>query len=122
MNKKIIGTILGVIGTCLWFMPLAQIEFMGMNMYQSGSHIGGIAYLLIFATLAYSVLSWIEQHIPRVIAAAVALAICGLFFVQAGSSAMWGLYGLIVVNIACVVLAAIDIKSSKSTVVSATTE
>ncbi len=108
MNGKVIGTILGVVGVFLWFMPLIYVSFMGIDAYQAGNHIGGIAYLLLLASLAYAVLSWIEQHVPRIIAASVALAISLLFIVQAGSSAAWGLFGLIVVNVAGIIAAIRD--------------
>lgn len=113
MNGKILGTILGVAGVLLWFMPLVYVNFMQVDAYQAGNHIGGIAYLLLLASLAYAVLSWIEQHVPRIIAASVALAISLLFLVQASSSAAWGLIGLIVVSIAGIVVAVIDNKAPK---------
>jgi hypothetical protein len=103
MNKKNIGTILGVAGVLLWFMPL--INLMDMNMHQAGNHIGGIAYLMLFASMSYAVLSWLEQHVPRMIAASVALAISLLFLAQVGSSAAWGLYGIIGVSFIGLVIA-----------------
>jgi len=113
MNPKIVGTVLGIIAVFLWFMPLANVKFMGMAVYQAGNHIGGIAYLLLLASFAYVILSWMEQHVPRIIAASVATAICLLFLVQAGTSVAWGLMGLIVVSIASIVLAVRDNKSLK---------
>lgn len=113
MNCKIIGTILGVVGVLLWFMPIAYVSFMDADAYQAGNHIGGIAYLLLLASLAYAVLSWIEQHVPRIIAASVALTISLLFLAQAGSSAAWGLFGLIVVSVAGIIAAIRDNKVSK---------
>lgn len=113
MNGKVIGAILGVAGVVLWFMPLANVDFMGIGAYQAGNHIGGIAYLLLSASLAYAVLSWIEQHVPRIIAASLALAISLLFMAQLGSSAAWGLYGLIVVSITGIVVALRDNKALK---------
>jgi len=113
MNPKIIGTALGVVGVLLWFMPLVSIQFMGLNVYQAGHHIGGIAYLLLLASLAYAILSWMELHVPRIIAASVATAICLLFFVQAGMSTDWGLMCLTCVSIASIVLAVRDNKSPK---------
>lgn len=110
-TRKIIATVLGALGILLWFMPLAYVGDMGY--YQAGNHIGGIAYLLLFSFLAYGVLSWIEQHIPRIIAASVALAICLMFLFQAGGSAAWGLLGLIIVSIAGIALAGYDIKAIK---------
>lgn len=114
MNGKLVGTILGVIGAFLWFMPLANIEFMDMNVHQSGNHIGGIAYLLLLASLAYSVLSWLGQHIPRIIAASLAVAISLLFLVQAADSAAWGLRGLFVISAASIFIAVLDVRQSKT--------
>lgn len=110
-NRKITGTILGVFGIILWFMPMAYVDFMGEEAYQAGNHIGGIAYLLLFASLAYAALSWFEQHIPRIIAGTVASLISLLFVIQAGSSGAWGLYVLMLVSIVSIALAVRDQKS-----------
>ena len=109
MSGKIIGAVLGVVQLFLWFMPLAYVND---SMFQAGNHIGGIAYLLLFAALAYSVLSWMDLHIPRIIAASASLAICLLFLVQAGGSAAWGLYCLILTCIVGIVIAVNDNKVS----------
>lgn len=114
MNSKTLGTVLGVAGVVLWFMPLAYVTFMDQEAYQAGNHVGGIAYLLLLASLAYAALSWMEQHVPRIIAGSVALAISLLFLYQAGSSAAWGLFGLIVVSIAGIVLAVRDNKAPRA--------
>ena len=116
MDKKVVGLILGIVGVFLWFMPFIRVNMFGFVGYQSGTHIGGIAYLLIAASLAYSVLSWLELHIPRIAASAVALAICLLFIVQAGSSAAWGLWALTIVSIVSVALAAKDNQLSKKAI------
>ena len=108
MNTKITGTILGVVGMCLWFMPLAHVNFMGMDGFQTGIHIGGIAYLMLFAFLAYAVLSWLQQPVPRMIAATVAAGVGVLFMVQAGASMAWGLIGVVVTSLVGFVLAVRD--------------
>lgn len=108
MNGRIVGALLGVAGAFLWFMPLAYIQFMGIDAYQAGHHIGGIAYLMLLALLAYAMLSWIDQHVPRIIAAAVALAVSLLFLVDAGSSSAWGLIGIVAISIAAVITAMRD--------------
>ena len=113
MGGKTIGAVLGVVGVFLWFMPFAEVGFMGMNAYQAGNHIGGIAYLLLFSSLAYAALSWMEQHVPCVIAASVALAICLLFAVQAGTSVAWGLIAFIVISTTSIVLALWNILTAK---------
>ena len=108
MHKKIAGTVLGVVGMCLWFMPLAYVDFGGMQAFQTGSHIGGIAYLMLFASFAYAALSWMEQHVPRIMAATVALAVGLLFMAQAGGSMAWGLIGVVVCSLVGFVLAVRD--------------
>lgn len=98
MNGKILGTILGAVGVVFWFMPFAQIHFMDMDLYQTGQSVGGIAYLLLVACVLASALSWIGMQPPRIIVTGIALAVCLMFHVQAGASALWGLYGLTAVS------------------------
>lgn len=112
MNTKLAGTLLGVAGTLLWFMPFVHLQWMGTNAYQTGQHIGGIAWLLLFACFAYAVLSWMGQHVPRIIAAAVALAISLLFLAQVGEAAGGGLLGIIACSMAGIWLAIRDKRRS----------
>ena len=112
MNKKTIGMLLGVAGVILWFMPLAYVNmgefsraFQGMKMYQTGHHVGGIAYLLVISFAVYTVSSWSLNKQVSIVSAAVALGISALFFLQAGSSVAWGLISLVVVSIASLILA-----------------
>lgn len=111
MNPKIFGTTLGALGMCLWFMPMVYFDMMGTEAYQAGNHIGGIAHLLLVSSLAYAVLTWMDQHVPRVIAAAVGLAICLLFLIQVGSAAAWGLMALVVLNVLSAALALRDMNT-----------
>jgi hypothetical protein len=97
MNAKLIGASLGALGALLWFMPLAYLNA-DQTFYQTGEHVGGIAYLLLLSSLAYSALAWTQQYIPSIIAASLAFAICLLFLAQAGASVAWGLIALIIVN------------------------
>ena len=110
MNGKIIGAVLGVVQLFLWFMPLINLNE-DSSMQQAGNHIGGIAYLMLFAAFAYSVLSWMELHIPRVIAASVVLAISLLFLVEMGGSTAWGIYFLILTSVVGIVIAVKDNKA-----------
>ncbi|EJL6898298.1 hypothetical protein ACUFKR_003687 [Vibrio cholerae] len=118
MDKKVVGLILGIVGVFLWFMPFVKVEMFGFIGYQNGTHIGGIAYLLIAASLAYSILSWFELHVPRIVAAIVSSAICSLFLVQAGSSTQWGLIALAAVSLISVYLSVKDHSLIKKTPVS----
>lgn len=117
MDNKVKGVLFGVAGIVLWFMPLAAWDqvFMGQSitMHQAGHHIGGIAYLLLVASIAYAALSWFAQHQLRIIAGCIAVGISLLFLVQAGSNAAWGLLALIAVSGAGVWFAILDNKKSK---------
>jgi hypothetical protein len=113
MNEKLIGTLLGVAGVLLWFMPLAHIDLMGVEGYQSGATVGGISYLLVLSSLAYAFLSSIEQQVPRVITASIASVICFIFLVQAGTTVAWGLGLLTLVSLVSLVLALGDNKVKK---------
>lgn len=114
MDNKMKGVLLGVGGLVLWFTPFAYVDFMGMNAYQAGQHIGGIAYLLLVASIAYAALSWVEQYQLAVVAAGVATGICVLFALQAGTAIAWGLILLLILSIVSIVFA-VRSKKAKST-------
>ncbi|GLI53366.1 hypothetical protein [Thermodesulfovibrio yellowstonii] len=117
MNRQILGVVIGVVGILLWFMPLVswQQEFMGVyqNLYQTGYHIGGIAYLQLLSMFAYSFFSWFRLNPLRIISSTLSLLICLLFLFQVLSNAGWGLIGLIIISIAGIVLALRDNKIMK---------
>ena len=69
-----------------------------MDFYRTGSHIGVIAYLLLLSSLAYAVLSWVAQPMPRVIVAALSTLLSGFFWLNAGEEAAWGLVWLCTVS------------------------
>jgi len=112
MDKRMIGVTIGVAGMFLWFMPFASWteKFMSepTRLFQTGQHIGGIAYLLLFSMFTYSVFSWLKLHPLRILAGALSLLICLIFFVQIGSKIGWGLIALILVSILGTFLAIID--------------
>ncbi|MBJ6798530.1 hypothetical protein [Geomonas propionica] len=115
MDHKTKGVVLGLAGVILWFMPLVNLGFMGLDLYQTGTHIGGIGYLLLTASATYAALSWFEQHQLRIIAAGIATAIGLMFLVQFGDRAAWGLYLLIVVSgVSCIVAYCDEQKRKKS--------
>ncbi|MEJ2766006.1 hypothetical protein VV869_18800 [Photobacterium sp. MCCC 1A19761] len=112
MDRKTIGFLLGLSGMALWFMPLAYIDFggfggmfKGVQLYQAGHHIGGIAYFLLFASASCAITAWFQLKPLATLSATVASAICVWFLVQAGTSAAWGLIGLSLVSISSLVLA-----------------
>jgi hypothetical protein len=113
VNSKVLGAVLGAVGLFLWFQPFRML---GGGFWQSGQHIGGIAYLLLFAMAVYAVLSWMELHVPRMIAAGLALAILLVILLSAGAAAAWALYALIVLNVASMALAWRDEKKGRRSV------
>ena len=74
MYKKEFGFLLGLLGIFLWFTPLIYLDvdkmkgsfFDGLVLYQTGHHIGGIAYLLLLSCAAYSYSSWLCNNEPRI--------------------------------------------------------
>ncbi|SDP72565.1 hypothetical protein SAMN04488595_11864 [Ralstonia sp. 25mfcol4.1] len=109
LQHKTIGTLLGTTAIILWYFPLVN---MANGTYQAGQHIGGIAYLLFLASLGYAMLSWLEQHVPRIITAGVALGISLMFTMQGRLAAGLALYALVVVMAAAMFLAFSDHKVS----------
>lgn len=82
MEDRMKGVLFGIFGLFLWFSPWVNVGgYVGMSVHQSGQHIGGIAYLLLFASFMYA-------------------AICCLFTTQARSSIAWGLIFYLLLSIA----------------------
>jgi len=98
MDKRVVGTLLGIAGMLLWFMPWTEFSMGNMDFYRTGSHIGGIAYVLLMSSLAYAVLSWVPQPVPRIIVAALSTLLSGFFWLNAGEAAAWGLVWLCTVS------------------------
>lgn len=113
MNGKIVGTVLGMIGMLLWFMPLVKYGsgiYSGSNASpETGSDIGGIAYVLLAASIAYAASSWLNQHVLRIILSVLALVACvAVLYSHRSYAIAWGLVALMVVHLVGLALAAID--------------
>ncbi|MBS0348022.1 MAG: hypothetical protein JSR69_16355 [Proteobacteria bacterium] len=98
MDKRVVGTLLGIAGMLLWFMPWTEFSMGDMDFYRTGSHVGGIAYILLMSSLASAVLSWVPQPVPRIIVAALSTLLSGYFWLSMGEVAAWGLVGLCMVS------------------------
>ena len=94
MDKRVVGTLMGITNMLLWFMPWTEFTLGEMAFYRTGSHIGGIAYLLLLSSLAYAMLSWAPQPAPRIIVAGLSTMLSGFLWLEAGEAAAWGLVGL----------------------------
>lgn len=99
MDKRVVGTLLGIAGVLLWFMPWMAFSMGDMDFHQTGSHIGGIAYVLLMSSLASAILSWVPQPVPRIIVAALSTLLSGFFWLNAGEEAAWGLVWLCAVSV-----------------------
>lgn len=113
MQSRVIGLVLGIAGTLLWFMPLAKVEFMGSTSYQTGASVGGMAYLLLVASITYGIFSWRDRFVLRIITACTALLIAVIFVLQAGATTAWGLLLLLLVSAASVGFAVKDYRSEE---------
>lgn len=114
MNKKIEGVVIGLAGVLFWFAPFAEWHEDYMVFHQAGNHIGGIAYLLLASSLAYSIFSWLSQPHLRLISACLALLISFYFLFLAGSNTSWGLMCLIFMSGYGAVSAKYEIDDMKS--------
>jgi hypothetical protein len=99
MDKRVVGTLLGIAGVLLWFMPWMAFSMGDMDFHRTGSHVGGIAYVLLMSSLASAVLSWVLQPVPRIIVAALSVLLSGFFWLNAGEAAAWGLVWLCAVSV-----------------------
>lgn len=95
-NRKAIQCIFGVAAMLLWFAPLYQYPISkSQYLFQTGMHLGNITYVIPAAALMYSVLSWIEQHVPKAICGGVALFVAGIVFCTHPGNAGWGTLALL---------------------------
>lgn len=87
------GLLIGIANTFFWFVPWYSWtqEFMGeqINMTQNGSHIGGIAYLLIAASILFAIFSYQKNHQLQIVFGSVQLGIALLLMTNGNLS--WGL-------------------------------
>lgn len=116
MVQKALGAALGVAGALLWFMPLGHVSPFGFELYQTGQHIGGIAYLLLLSCALSAVFAWTASPIPHLMAAVVSCLICGLLVLSYADGTAWGLVGLCIVAAASLVTAIHALRSSPAKV------
>lgn len=99
MTSKMVGLVLGLLGILLWFTPWTEWtqDFMGRQtvVFQSGQHIGGLAYLVLLAAGGYAWSAWNVRRQLQLVAAGGWLLVVLLYVVQ-GMTPAWGLYGLLV--------------------------
>ncbi len=86
-TKQIIDILLCVASLLFWFEPFNSVSF-GMNglfpereMYQSGEHIGGIAYLMLISPVAFAYFSWKENLHLKLIAGGTQLLLCTILLI-----------------------------------------
>ena len=86
MNSKIIDVVLAVASVFFWYQPFNSVsndlfgnDFGGAAMYQSGEHIGGMAYLMLIVPLVFAYFSWVKNQQIQFIAAGAQLLLCALF-------------------------------------------
>ena len=119
MINKVFGTILGTLAIILWFMPMNYVSMMGMDMYQAGNHLGGIAYVVLACSFAYALMSWTTLHIPRIIVSVVATLVCLLMLAMLVDTFAWGLVAMTITSAISAILASWDaFKSPVSTTMS----
>jgi hypothetical protein len=110
--SKSLASAMGFLACFMWFMPLRYVNFVGMDMYQAGNHVGGPAWLVIMFVFAYANLSWTPLHMARMLVSGMAMLICLFFLLAFGESTGWGLIALCIITPACLVMAFLDHRRS----------
>lgn len=109
-KRKAIQCIFGVAAMLLWFAPLYQYPInKSQYLFQTGMHVGNITYVIPAAALMYSVLSWIEQHVPKAICGGVALLVAGIVFCAHPGNSGWGTLALLGVSSGMLVMGLEDV-------------
>lgn len=110
---KTIACAIGLVACFLWFMPMRYVTYMNIDMYQSGMHIGGWAWLIILCVFAYTCLAWTPLHAARMVVSGAALIFSLLLMLGLGESLAWGVVGLSLSTFVCLVLAFFDMYNAR---------
>ena len=105
---KVTASAMGILACFLWFAPIRYVNFMNVDMYQTGMHIGGWAWLIILCAFAYACLAWTPLHAARILVAGTSIVSCLLLLLLVGESFAWGLVGLTITSFVCTGLAIAD--------------
>lgn len=96
------GLLIGIANVFFWFAPWYSWtqEFMGeqVPMMQNGTHIGGIAYLLIVASVLYAVFAYQKNHQLQIVFGSIQLGVALLLMTNGNLS--WGLPAIAFTSIA----------------------
>jgi hypothetical protein len=95
MDKKMIGTTLGVVGVILWFQPFVSFG----RLFQSGQHIGGLAYVLLAASIIFATASYFEKFDLVKLLSFVILGLTSLLVFQYMGKSGWGLISYLILAI-----------------------
>jgi hypothetical protein len=107
-NKQIIDILLGVTSLIFWFQPFNSVSFgndmfQGSEMYQSGEHIGGLAYLMLILPVVFAYFSWQENHQFKLISGGTQLLLCVIFLIPRLSAGNVK-YGIIILTFLAVAM------------------
>lgn len=77
------GLTIGIMNVFLWFAPWysGAMEFMGETVAftQNGTHVGGMAYLLMAASILFAVFSYLKNYQLQKVFGIVQIAAAGMF-------------------------------------------
>lgn len=114
------GLIVGLLNTFFWFVPWYSWtqDFMGESMYmtQNGTHVGGMAYLLIASSILYSIFSYRKNFQLQIVFGSIQLFLAALFMLNGNLS--WGLPAIFIVSVLGIWFGIQEKKKSTSTIVS----
>lgn len=77
------GLMIGIANVFLWFAPWysGSMEFMGetIQVTQNGTHVGGMAYLLMAASILFAVFSYLKNYQLQKVFGIVQIVAAGMF-------------------------------------------
>ena len=95
--KKLVGVMVAIVATFLWFAPFVTNQMAGMEIVRSGADLGKMSYLLLAAAWAGAIFGYIGKADLIVVSATVGFAVSGLYVaattVNEGTTAEWGVFG-----------------------------
>lgn len=101
MKYSIPGITAGTLITLLWFMPYVSTELKGFDnqvFYKSGYDLGGVLYLICFASITHIYFSVQAHKVLRILTALVIVGLSTMLVIGAGDASTLGVYFTILLS------------------------
>jgi hypothetical protein len=103
MDRRIVGVLLVLASLLFFYEPWIYI---GRNMHQSGTHMGGLANGLFYLPIAFAIANWVGNRALAMLFGWSCTLLAGLFILNFEIvGAAYGIWGIFLFSIAFIIVA-----------------